>query len=292
MQSMTGFARIDGADDAASWTIEAKSVNAKGLDVRVRAPHGYDGVDAALRTSAKKYLARGTVHISIALTPIKSSDNAVQIDTDILSAYLSAYKEMDAETSAPSFDGLLRLPGVIKPGDGLESDDVIAARLTAMTKDADSLMKALKQSRSNEGAALKTVLIDQLAEITKLVEQARAIAGATQDILESRLERGLEALGNRAKDFDEARLHQEVALLIVKADITEELDRLNGHINAAQDLLQSDKPVGRKFDFLMQEFNREANTLCSKAVDQSLTAIGLDLKTIIDQMKEQIQNVE
>ncbi len=290
MQSMTGFARCDGADSFAHWVMEAKSVNAKGLDVRVRAPYGYDAVELALRDSAKKQLTRGTVQVSITLKPVSQSGEA-RINHDALNAYLDAYHGFEDRTAKPSFDGLLRLPGVLQSGEE-ETEDVLKARLQAMAQDAEALVAALYEARSQEGAALAEVLKGQLAEIAGLVTKARAFVADTPDILKARLERGLEAIGNRASDFDEARLHQEVAMLIVKADVTEELDRLDGHIAAAQNLLASDQPIGRKFDFLMQEFNREANTLCSKAVDQKLTTIGLDLKTLIDQMKEQIQNVE
>ncbi len=290
MQSMTGFARCDGADQCAHWVMEAKSVNAKGLDVRVRAPQGYDGVELALRNKAKAILTRGTIQVSVTLKPVQTGGD-VRVNQQALDAYLAAYDDYKDRTEVPSFDGLLRLPGVLQTGEE-EGEELVTARLAAMVKDAEKLITDLQASRADEGAALLTVLEGQLGDIAALVEKARAFVADTPDILKARLERGLEAIGNRAADFDEARLHQEVALLIVKADVTEELDRLDGHIAAAKDLLASDQPIGRKFDFLMQEFNREANTLCSKAVDQKLTTIGLDLKTLIDQMKEQIQNVE
>lgn len=290
MQSMTGFARCDGADSFAHWVMEAKSVNAKGLDVRVRAPYGYDGVELALRKTAKKTLTRGTVQVSINLKSIDQAGEA-RINHDVLNGYLAAYKGFEDQAAKPSFDGLLRLPGVLQSGED-EADDIISARIASMERDAAALIAALHKARDEEGAALAVILTGQLSDVTGLVNKARAFVSDTPDILKARLERGLEAIGARAGEFDEGRLHQEVAMLIVKADVTEELDRLDGHIAAAQELLTSDQPIGRKFDFLMQEFNREANTLCSKAVDQKLTAIGLDLKTLIDQMKEQIQNVE
>jgi len=292
MQSMTGFARIDGADDGAQWVIEAKSVNAKGLDVRVRAPQGYDAVDAALRKAVKQRLGRGTIQVSVSYTKITAADAVVHVNQDVIDAYLAAYDGLKGKVDAPRFDGLMRLPGVLRAADDDEDQAMLDTRLAAMAEGADKLIIALQQARAEEGAALKTILQEQLDTISGLVGKARGLVSSTQDILEARLTRGLDALGARAADFDEARLAQEVALMIVKADVTEELDRLDGHIAAAQELLSARVPVGRKFDFLMQEFNREANTLCSKAVDQSLTTIGLDLKTLIDQMKEQIQNVE
>lgn len=290
MQSMTGFARCDGADQFAHWVMEAKCVNAKGLDVRVRAPQGYDAVELALRSAAKAGLTRGTVQVSINLKPVQAGGEA-RINQQALDTYLAAYDAYKDKAGVPSFDGLLRLPGVLQSGEE-ETEALIKARVAAMTQDAQKLIDDLKAARAEEGAALSSVLQGQLDEIAALVKKARAFVADTPDILKARLERGLEAIGNRASEMDEGRLHQEIALLIVKADVTEELDRLDGHIAAAADLLASDLPIGRKFDFLMQEFNREANTLCSKAVDQKLTTIGLDLKTLIDQMKEQIQNVE
>ena len=290
MQSMTGFARCDGADSFAHWVMEAKSVNAKGLDVRVRAPYGYDGVELALRNSAKKQLTRGTVQVSITLKPVSQSGEA-RINHDALNAYLGAYHGFEDRTAKPSFDGLLRLPGVLQTGEE-ESEGVLKARLAAMAQDAEALVAALYEARSQEGAALAEVLNGQLAEIAALVTKARAFVADTPDILKARLDRGLEAIGNRASDFDEGRLHQEVAMLIVKADVTEELDRLDSHLGEVERVLRASGQKGRRLDFLMQELNREANTLSSKSIVAETTRGAVELKVLIEQMREQIQNIE
>jgi uncharacterized protein (TIGR00255 family) len=294
-QSMTGFAAVQGTGAGFAWTWELRGVNGKGLDLRLRLPDWVEGLEAALRARLTAALARGNVQVSLRLSR-DEADSAARLDPVQLDGLLRAMAGIEAAAMeagvslAPSTSAqILSQKGVLTQ-DAPEADQ--KALLAALLTDFDTALAAFCEMRASEGAAIASVLDDQLTRIAELTAtaagQLEARAAAQSDRLRAQLAR---VMAN-TDGVDEARLAQELALIAVKSDVTEELDRLRAHVDAARDLLASDGPVGRKLDFLMQEFNREANTLCSKSQDAALTATGLELKTVIDQMREQVQNVE
>ncbi len=289
---MTGYSAQDGADQDLSWSWEIRSVNARGLDVRLRLPDGLGALEAGLRERVGKYAARGAVSISLK-TGIKSGAQAASLDHDALAAAMAALSEVEAQAGAlglhlaPSHaTGILGVRGVFEATNGpnLPKPDVLLA-------DFEPVLQSFVASRASEGAALLGILKGQLAQMeTALAEAETAATARAQsqaETFQTNIARILEA-----SDIEPARIAQELAILAQKTDVTEELDRLKAHIEAAKAHLAESGPIGRKLDFLMQEFNREANTLCSKSSDQALTRAGLDLKLLIDQMREQVQNVE
>jgi len=290
--SMTGYAAREGASGEAAWSWELRSVNARGLDLRLRLPDGLGALEAPLRKELSRRLARGSVTLNLRLAKTASGTGA-GLNIDALETALHAIAQVRAAAEAqgmvltdPSPADILSLRGVADAGEGpnLPSPEVLLA-------DAGPLIDAFQAMRASEGAALAKVLtaqIDQIAALTDAAEEAaKSRAEAQKDTFRANLTKLIDE-----SDLDEARLAQELALLAVKSDVTEELDRLRAHVEAARALIAKGGPVGRKLDFLMQEFNREANTLCSKSGDAALTAIGLDLKLAIDQTREQVQNVE
>jgi uncharacterized protein (TIGR00255 family) len=289
---MTGYATREGAAPGYSWTWEVRGVNARGLDIRLRLPDGLGVLEAELRKKIGAVAARGSVNVTLRL--VRAQDTgAAGVDPAALGAALDALMQvrMVAEQrgialAPPSPADILNLRAMNDSAGAAEMPEA-----SVFLADADALLDAFIAMRRSEGAALGTVLSDQIARIEALTVAARAAAGARTekqaDVFRANLQTLLET-----SDIDEARLAQELALLAVKSDVTEELDRLDTHVAAARELLATGGAVGRKFDFLMQEFNREANTLCSKSQDAGLTAIGLDLKLAIDQTREQVQNVE
>jgi uncharacterized protein (TIGR00255 family) len=290
--SMTGYATREGAAPGFAWTWEVRSVNARGLDIRLRLPDGLGALEADLRKKIGTVVARGSVNVTLRLT--RADDPAAAgVDPGALNAALDALmqvrtvaEERGIALAAPTAAEILNLRAMHEASRG---DELPSARV--FLTDADALLSAFVEMRRSEGAALATVLgdqIDRIAERTVAARAAAQVRSVTQaDIFRANLATLLEA-----SNIDEARLAQELALLAVKSDVMEELDRLDAHVAAARDLLTKGGAIGRKFDFLMQEFNREANTLCSKSQDAALTAIGLDLKLAIDQTREQVQNVE
>ncbi|WP_306030120.1 YicC/YloC family endoribonuclease [Stappia sp. MMSF_3263] len=294
LSSMTGFGRADGAAGAARWTWEVRSVNGKGLDVRVRLPGGLESLEAVCRETAGKLFARG--NITIGLSYQRGQGDAVpRINEAALNAVLAALETIRRRVpdAAPvGLDGILSQRGVIEwaePEEGAAEKEALGSALRASLEGA---LAALAEMRRSEGRAIAEVLAGQLAEIARLTALAEAAPCRQPEAIRARLATQVEALAGASVALDPARLHQEAALLATKADIREELDRLVAHVNAATVLLDAGGPVGRKLDFLAQEFNREANTLCSKSNGTELTAVGLELKTVIDQMREQIQNLE
>jgi len=293
---MTGYADRAGSADGVAWTWEARSVNGRGLDLRVRLPEGFESLDAVLRQQATATLARGTV--TVGLRVARSAGAAVpQLRPEALAAAVAAARAAEAAAAAAGLDlapvtaaDLLGLRGV------MEADALTPAEtpgvLAGARADIAPLLAALAAARAGEGAALAATLGSQLDRVAGLTAAARESADAraarTGALLRSRLEAVLAAVAT----VDEGRLAQELALIAVKADVTEELDRLEAHVAAARGLVAAGGAVGRRLDFLMQEFNREANTLCAKSGSSELTAIGLELKVIVDQMREQVQNVE
>ncbi len=295
IRSMTGFASAKGELAPWRWGWELRSVNGKGLDLRLRVPDWLEGLEAALRAELAKSVARGNITLSLRVT--RDEDvGALALNTGTMSAVLSALAAIEVEamdrgmTLAPSkASDLLGLRGMLEVGVG---EDDTAPLLAQIKSEFAALVAGFVDMRAEEGVALSKVLGDQLERVETLTGQAATLAEARKGAVAKTLKINLARVLDNADGADPDRVAQELAMMAVKADVTEEIDRLGAHIQAARDLLGKDGPVGRKLDFLMQEFNREANTLCSKAQSSDLTAVGLDLKAVIDQMREQVQNVE
>lgn len=294
--SMTGFATKSGQGSGAQWVWDVRSVNSKGLDLRLRLPDWIDGFEPLVRTEVGKWVQRGSVSLTLRITRDADAE-PLHINPSALDGVLAALR-MVSDAAAmqglvlepPTASDVLAFRGVI---DQAAPDDAETGPLrTALLVDLQGLMADFVVSRKAEGAELIKVLTGQVNLISSLAAdaetEARARASATAAALRENLAR---VLAN-ADGADETRVAQELAMLAVKSDVTEELHRLSAHVSAARNMLSEKAAVGRKLDFLMQEFNREANTLCSKAQSIALTRIGLDLKTVIDQMREQVQNVE
>lgn len=296
--SMTGFAARKGQGAGHGWAWDLRSVNGKGLDLRLRVPDWIDGLEAALRTELGRALGRGNVSLSlkVARDGATEGEAALRVNPTVLGAVLRALGEVEAAAmdagvtlaQATAAD-VLAVRGVL---DMSSADGDTAPLRAAIRADLPALLADFNAMRAAEGMALNGVIAAQLDRIDSLTRAATTEAEARRDATASALRDALAKVIANADGVDEARLTQELALIAVKNDVTEELDRLTAHVAAARDLLAEPGPVGRKFDFLMQEFMREANTLCSKAQALTLTRIGLDLKTVIDQMREQVQNVE
>ncbi len=291
--SMTGFARAQGASGPYAWAWELKSVNSKGLDLRLRLPPGWDAVEAPARAAAAKMLARGNVAATL---EVKRNGAAptVRINEEVLSAVLGAIGAVGKKVAAqpPSLDGILNIKGVMEIADAEENADEKAAAEKAVVAGFEQALKELVSMRRREGEALDKIMRERVDQIAKLVNDAENAPGRKPEAIRARLAEQVKALLETGEKFDADRLHSEAVLLAAKADVREELDRLNAHVSAAREMLKGGGAVGRKLDFLAQEFNREANTLCAKANDVKLSQIGLELKTLVDQFREQVQNLE
>lgn len=294
--SMTGFAARTGAGAGYDWAWDIRSVNGKGLDLRLRLPDGIDGLESEVRSAVGRVAARGNVSLGLKLTRTEGAES-LRISPAGLSAAISALIHVEEAARdrglglrhAAAAD-LLAMRGVIEQGAPTMTDTgTLKALLLA---DLDGLLADFMEMRAAEGAEIGTVLAAQIEQIETLTDAATQAAEARRPETAASLQANLARVLDGAPGADPARVAQELALLAVKADVTEEIDRLKAHIKAARTLLADIAPVGRRFEFLMQEFVREANTLCSKSGAARLTAIGLDLKHVIDQMREQIQNVE
>lgn len=290
---MTGFARADGHEDGASWVWELKSVNSKSLDLRFRLPPGLDGLELPLRTSLARKLKRGALSVTLTVTR-SATAGGVRINREALEQVVAASQTLVAQGRAalPRADGLLALRGVLESGDEPEDESERERRQAALLASWEKALDGLVAMRRSEGARLIPVLEARLAEIAHLVAAAEDSAAVQPEALKLRLHDLVVALLDASPALPPERLAQEAALLVAKADIREEIDRLAAHVVAAQELLAEGGAIGRRFDFLCQEFNREANTLCSKSSDVALTRIGLDLKAVIEQLREQVQNLE
>ncbi|MCF2870700.1 YicC family protein [Octadecabacter sp. G9-8] len=293
IRSMTAFATQQGNADTASWTWEVRSVNGRGLDVKVRLPDSVAALEAAVRASTGKVATRGTITIGLRLNR-DQADGTLQIDPARMDVILEALDRVQERAfdkgvtlGQPTAADVLAQRGVLVMGQGQAAD--LSEQLMA---DFDSALAAMIEMRAAEGVSLLAVLTDQINQIETLTAQAVGAATARTEAVKTQMAAALARVMDTATGADPDRVAQELALLAVKSDITEEIDRLGAHVTAARDLLTAGGPVGRKLDFLTQEFNREANTLCSKAQDVDLTQIGLALKAVIDQMREQVQNVE
>ncbi len=293
--SMTGFAQIEGRDETFDWVWEAKSVNGRGLDLRCRLGGGLDRLEPTVRKAVAQHFKRGNLSISLRLTRHVGSQQ-VQVNRQLLDELIALAGEYRSAEGIerPGLDGLLALRGVIEPVGEAEEDKQgeNAARDKALLNSLGEALDGLATARAAEGAHLGEIVSAQLADMQSLSERAGESAALRPEAAKARLEAQVSALLEAGAPLPEERLVQELALLAVKTDICEELDRLVTHISAATALLAEGGAIGRKLDFLAQELNREANTLCAKSNDPQLSEIGLELKAVIDQFREQVQNIE
>ncbi len=292
--SMTGFGHADGEYEAFRWTWELRSVNGRGLDVRVRIPSDLSALESTIRDKTAQKFKRGNIQISLQTSRSTGGETQIKINHDALQQVLSILAEIEDQAGlAPSTaSGILNIRGVVEQVEPVETEVAHEARLAGVLQSFEVALADLFASRAAEGKRLHTVVSGQIDEMARLTTAAEGRAATAVTLLRQKLSEQLAALLGNASTLSEERLTQEVALLATKADIREEIDRLNAHVANAQSLLKETGPVGRKLDFLIQEFNREANTLCSKSPDTELTRIGLDLKVQIEQLREQIQNIE
>ena len=291
--SMTGFARAEGEYAGTTWSWELKSVNGKNLDARCRVPSGFEVLDAKVRSALAKSFKRGNFHINLVIDN-KHKPVQLQVNEDILQQVIPLATRIgnDLDAVAPSIDGILNLRGVLELVEEEESQDEADARLALIETSLQDAIEAMQSMRREEGARLAEIASGQLDDIERLQQDAAKLAATQPAAIQDRFNKQLSELLSDANPVSEERLAQEIAVLVTKADIREELDRLAAHVAAARELLDNGGPCGRRLDFLCQEFNREANTLCSKSSDVALTTIGIDLKATIEQLREQIQNVE
>lgn len=290
ISGMTGFGRADGSDGDWTWSVEARSVNGRNLEVRFRGPPGFDTLERHAKISAQARLSRGQVTLGIQ-TRRELGAVSLKVNQDILARYLSLANELAEEgATPPSADGLLSLRGVLEAPEEVDDAGTRAAAEAAMAATIDQALDALKLSRDREGAQLLPVITDFIDRIERLVAVAETGASAQTEAIRERFSRRMTELAPDAPGLED-RIFLEAAALATRADVREELDRLTAHVASARTLLQH-PPAGRKLDFLMQEFMREANTLCSKSATTALTGIGLELKAGIEQLREQVQNVE
>ena len=291
VSSMTGFARAEGEADGISWIWELKSVNSRSLDLRLRLPPGFDPLEAQLRASLARRCRRGNIAATLSVTRLVPP--AIRVNRAVLAQIVALLGELagDIEAAPPRLDGLLGLRGVIETVED-EPESVVEARRAAVVDGWAMALDRLAVARSEEGARLSAMLAAQRAELAALVEAASGCAAAQPEAIRARLLTVLGELAGLAPAMPQDRVAQEVAMLVTRSDVREELDRLRAHIAQAGDLLERADAVGRQLDFLCQELNREANTLCSKSADIELTRIGLALKAAIEQFREQVQNLE
>ena len=293
LKSMTGFARADGVHAETSWSWEARSVNGRNLDLRLRLPSGFEALEIKARNLCQEKLARGNCTVNLAVrregrqTEIRLNDAALAQAREVADRAQALTKLKSAR-----LDTLLGMRGVVEAVEAEESEEAQAALVHALIAGLAGTLDELVVARGAEGLRLERVIEKQLTTIGSLVERAANAQARQPQAIAARLAEQIARLTEGTSTLDPERLHQEALLLAAKADIQEELDRLRAHVAAADELLGADQPVGRKFEFLAQEFNREANTLCSKASDIEISRTGLELKTVIDQLREQVQNIE
>ena len=295
IRSMTAFAAGRGETAPWSWAWELRSVNARGMDLRLRVPDWLEGLEPALRGDLGRAVTRGSVTLTLRVTR-NDTAASLRLNPGALDAALYALAKIEAEamergiTLAPSKAAdLLSLRGVL---DDSAAQDDTAPLIAELRAQFAPLVAEFVQMRANEGTALAAVMDQQLNDIAALTDQAADLAASRSTAVADNLRSNLARVLDNVDGADPARVAQELAMLAVKSDVTEEIDRLRAHVKATRDLLITGGPVGRKLDFLTQEFNREANTLCSKAQSSDLTAVGLELKAVIDRLREQVQNIE
>ena len=293
VHSMTGFARAEGRDETLDWIWEAKSVNGRGLDLRCRIATGLEALESELRKAVTARFKRGNITINLRLLR-QTGTPQVRVNRELLDDLIALAREYRGAEGIerPGFDGLLALRGVIEPVETIEEDGDCAARDKAISVSMAELLDELSLARAAEGASLSEIVGTQLAAMESLRRRAGESAALRPEAAKARFEAQVAALLEAGAPLAEERLAQELAILAVKTDIREELDRLGTHIAAAKALVLEGSVIGRKLDFLAQELNREANTLCAKSSDAQLSDIGLELKAVIDQFREQVQNIE
>ena len=293
LQSMTGFARSQGQFDETSWVWELRSVNGKGLDLRIRVPNGFEVIEVAARNLLSKHFKRGNIQINLSVSQSAAS-TIPYINQEAVKSLLSAAKELQSQVGGelPTAAEVMAMRGVVELGEKELDDDKKDRRNKDILESLDQAALALVEMRQVEGEAIAKVLETQVARISELHSAIEANKARTPEAIKAQLKAQVDQLIENSSEFDEQRLYQEAAILAAKADLQEELDRLVVHVKAAEELLAGEGPVGRRLDFLAQEFNRECNTICSKSNSAEVTSIGLDMKLIIDQFREQLQNME
>ena len=292
ISSMTGFARASGERQGLFWQWEIKSVNGKALDVRLRLPQGFEALETPVRAALAQAFKRGNLQVSLSLSG-QLARETVRLNQDILDRLVEAGEALRERIGGEPLraDVLLSIRGVVEVASVPEDEATVERRNAAMLASFGEALAALAVARREEGSRLEAVLTQQVKHIAELANAARANPARSPEAIRARLAEQVSRIMETAS-LDPDRLHQEAVIAATRADIQEELDRLDSHVEAALKLIASHDAIGRKFDFLAQEFNREANTLCSKASDRTLSLIGLDLKTVIDQVREQVQNIE
>ncbi len=293
VQSMTGFARVEGHSDGLDWTWELRSVNGKGLDVRLRLPSGFEELDVQVRKSISNAFKRGNMQVSLQINQSAESVTP-NVNRTLALQLLEAAKELQAHVGGalPSVSDLMAVRGVVEFEEASNNPEIHAKRLADIMGGLETALSNLGEMRETEGTAIREVLVSQVVELQSLCEQIVNSDARTPEAIRKTLQAQVDKLLETSDEFDGERLHQEAVILAAKADLQEELDRLRVHLNSALELLNGNGPMGRKLDFLAQEFNRECNTICSKSNAAEVTAIGLDMKLLIDQFREQVQNME
>src|SRR5262245_58197599 len=293
LKSMTGFARADGVHGDTSWSWEARSVNGRGLELRLRLPSGFEALEIRVRGLAQEKLARGNCTLNLSVRR-EAGRTEIRLNEAVLAQARAVAEQARALTDLKTarLDTLLSMRGVVEVVEAEEGEEAQTALYHALLAGLGRVLDELVHVRAAEGERLEAVISKQLATIAALVGRASDAAARQSEALGARLAEQVARLTEASAGLDPERLHQEALLLAAKADIQEELDRLRAHLAAANELIESNQPVGRKFEFLAQEFNREANTICSKASDIEISRTGIELKTVIDQLREQVQNIE
>lgn len=293
LQSMTGFARVEGTSGRTRWAWELRSVNGKGLDLRLRLPPGFEALEADVRRLAGEAFSRGNLQIGLAASISEAQVEAV-VNQGALSAVLALREQLAGiiDPAPVKLDTLLAVRGVVDFREAEESEAERTARDGDIRAGFAEAVRCLAEMRRKEGAALSAVLLGQVARIEALTEAVEADPSRSVAAVAERLAGQVSLLMQGGSALDRDRLHQEAALIATKADLREELDRLKAHVAAARELIAGGGPIGRKLDFLAQEFNRESNTICSKSNAAAVTAAGIELKVVIDQFREQVQNLE
>ena len=290
---MTGFARTSGQFERDRWTWEAKSINGRSLDVRVKAPYGYDRIELPTKKLASERLGRGSVSLTLTIESERTA-STLQINRSLLDDLIALHGEMVGRVAPdlPKIETLLTVKGVVEAAESAETEDDTEKRELAIMQGLTEVLDGLIASRGAEGDRLHALIEDYVSNLENLCRDARNSDGARVNDIRDKLRRQLDELLETPNSVNEERLAQEVAILATKADVREEIDRLEAHCAASRNLLADSGPAGRRLDFLCQELNREANTLCSKSASEELTRIGLEMKAVIDQFREQAQNVE
>jgi uncharacterized protein (TIGR00255 family) len=290
--SMTGYASSDGVCSNVAWMWELRAVNGKGLDVRMRIPSGFEGLEQKMRAKCTDVLTRGNLQISLTVKEQGASTELV-VNQSALDSVIKISKDLEEKGfDRPSTDGILAIRGVLEERHVERSEDEQSELLAAIEQGFIVALNGLITARKSEGKALADVLLGQVSQISQLVQKVIADPSRSQEAIKERLQNQVKNLIDSNSNFDEERLYVEAAILATKADLQEEIDRLLAHVVSANSLIEEGGPIGRRLDFLAQEFNRECNTICSKSNAANVTAIGLELKVLVDQFREQIQNVE